>query len=505
MNSVEKIAYLEKLLEQKNEENKRLKQEVDLLTQKVDLLLQKIFGRKSETIDPGQLLFALNGDETIVEEEESDDDLPPEPPKPKRKRKPAKERLPDDLPEVREYVEDPEEVKANPEAYDCIEEIETVKLEVSPTRFYKRILVRKKFIRKDHTAAPVMASSPVQFIYKSIASETLVAYIMILKFVDHLPFYRIEQILARQGIDISRKRMGEWLAFAAEWLQPIYDSLKDIVRTNDYLQVDETPVGYIDPGKGRTSKGYLWAYNVPYGAIVYDWHPSRASDCLHDMLDDYNGLIQTDGYAAYDTYNKYRETSGLKSLEQAACLAHARRKFFEAQKESDLAKRILMKINLIYRIERNMRENGITGEERQKVRTEKVKPVFNEIKKLLDSSIDRHLPQSNTGRAIRYALKLWDKLSVFIENGDIEPDNNLVENSIRPTAIGKKNWLFFGSETSGQNSAIIYTVVENCKRLGINPYDYLVDVFKRIPSMINQSKESLLPANWLAERQKKAA
>jgi len=497
----EKIAFLEKVIKQKDQQIKLLTEQNNLLNNKVDYLIRQMFGKKSEIIDSAQLLLSLEGIEYIDLDEDDDDTPPPTTPRPKKKRKYAKERLPENLPEVREYIDDPDEVKADPSAYNCIGEEETTKLEVTPARFFKKIKVRRKFVKKDGKSAPVASLLPPQFIDKSIASESLLAHIAVSKYVDHLPLYRQEQMFLRQGIEISRKRMSDWMWQAANWLNPIYDALRNEIIQNHYIQVDETPVQYLIPGSGKSHKGYLWAYNVPGIGVVFEWYPSRAATCLHGMLNDYNGLIQTDGYKAYDTYNRYREASGLKPLEHAACLAHARRNFFIAQKESDLAKKVLLKINRIYKIERDMRKAGMTGEERQKVRSEKVEPIFSKIKNLLDSSRDNHLPQSDTGKAIRYALNLWNKLSVFIKNGNIEPDNNLVENAIRPIALGKKNWLFFGSSTSGQQSAVIYSIVETCRRLGINPYEYLLDVFNRLPSMTNQNVEQLTPSRWLAKRE----
>lgn len=490
----EKIAYLEKVIKQKD-------RDIKLLTDKVDFLLRQMFGKKSEITDSSQLLFALEGLDLIALDDDDDDTPPPTTLKPRKKRKSAKERLPENLPEVREYVDDPDEVKADPSAYNCIGEEETVKLEVTPARFFKKIKVRRKFVKKDGKSAPVASPLPPQLIEKSIASESLLAYIATSKYVDHLPLYRQEQMFLRQGIEISRKRMSEWMLQVGNWLNPIYEFLKQEIKEYGYLQIDETTTKYIFPGKGKAMQGYLWAYNSIGIGVVYEWHPGRSAECLTEMLNNFDGVMQTDGYEAYSTYNKKRVCKKQDELIHSACWAHVRRKFFEAQNDSNLAKRVLLKINEMYRIERELREEEKSNDERLQVRQESTVKIIKEIKKLLDGSVDCHLPQGLTGKAIRYTLKLWDKLIVFLDDGRVEIDNNLVENKMRPLAIGRKNWLFFGSKDSGQQSAVIYSLVETCKMLGINPREYLLDVLQRLPSMTNQNVEQLIPSRWLAERE----
>ncbi|MDA3798730.1 MAG: IS66 family transposase [Kiritimatiellae bacterium] len=488
-----KIAYLEKVIKQKD-------QDIKLLTDKIDFLLQQMFGKKSEIINSAQLLFALEGLDHI-DLDDDDDTPPPTTPKPRKKRKSAKERLPDDLPEVREYVDDPDEVKADPSAYNCIGEEETVKLEVTPARFFKKIKVRRKFVKKDGKSAPVASQLPPQLIEKSIASPSLLAYIADLKYVNHIPLFRQEQMFSRQGIEISRKRMSEWMFQVGNSLNPICEFLKQEIKEYGYLQIDETTTKYIVPGKGKAMQGYLWAYHSIGIGVVYEWHPGRSAECLTEMLNNFDGVMQTDGYEAYSTYNKRRVCKKQDELIHSACWAHVRRKFFEAQNDSNLAKRVLLKINEMYRIERKLREEEKSNDERLQVRQESTVKIIKEIKKLLDGSVESHLPQGLTGKAIRYTLKLWDKLIVFLDDGRVEIDNNLVENKMRPLAIGRKNWLFFGSKDSGQQSAVIYSLVETCKMLGINPQEYLLDVLQRLPSMTNQNVEQLTPSRWLAERE----
>jgi transposase len=495
------IVYLEQKLKLKDKKLKHQEQQIKLLSDKVDFLLHQMFGKKSEVIDSAQLLFALEGLDHIALDDDDDETPPPTPSKPRKKRKSAKDKLPDNLLEVREYIDDPDEVKANPSAYNCIGEEETVKLEVTPARFFKKIKVRRKFVKKDGKSAPVAALLPPQLIEKSIASESLLTHIAVSKYADHLPLYRQEQMFLRQGIEISRKRMSDWMLQVGNWLNPIYGFLKQEIKEYGYLQIDETTSKYILPGKGKAMLGYLWAYHSIGTGVIYEWHPSRSSECLTEMLNNFDGIMQTDGYEAYNTYNKRRICKNQDELVHSACWAHVRRKFFEAQNDSNLAKRVLLKINEMYRIESKLRENGNSNVERQQLRQELTAKIIKEIKTLLNGSVENHLPQGLTGKAIRYTLKLWNKLIVFLDDGKVEIDNNLVENKMRPIAIGRKNWLFFGSKDSGQQSAIIYSLVETCKMLGINPQEYLLDVLQRLPSMTNQNVEQLTPSRWLAKRE----
>jgi hypothetical protein len=275
------------------------------------------------------------------------------------------------------------------------------------------------------------------------------------------------------------------------------------------LQADETPVQYLDPGKGKTSTGYFWVIHGPRcgikGDILYQWHSSRKAACLDELLPDYQGNLQTDAYAGYAAWADRRDGIAL-----AACWAHARREFHEALKIGQrLAAGPVAIIAKLYQIETALRESRATAERRAEARREQSTPVLEILKSELLALRQRPevLPKSRLGRAIDYTLTLWDRLLLFVDRGEIEIDNNLTENGIRPTAVGKKNppsprlrrtgWLFVGSETTGQRAAIIYTMVECAKRHGHNPEAWLTDVLERLPGMTNQDDLSvLLPAHW---------
>ncbi len=485
---------------------------VKLLTQKIDLLIKRIFCKRSEKIDPGQLLLDLDITPSEIKTDEPEGDDPTDSPKrKKRKLKPRSEKLPEDLP-TEEIVITPDEVKENPDDYICIGEETREELDVQPQQFIRRIIKRLKFKKKDdRSAPPVIAPAPAQLIEKSYATAGLLTYIVINKYVNHLPLYRQEQMFKREGIELSRQTMSEWMWKVADWLGLLYNQLKEELLRHKYFQIDETPVRYLNPGGGKCSQGYLWIFNVPGIGVIYQWHPSRAAKCLDSVLENFEGTIQCDGYSAYGAYEKERcrkvkAKVTEKEINLAACWAHARRKFLEAMEESPgFTKWILRQIQLLYRIETELREKQHTAVLRQRTRCSSSRMILDRTNRALKKKMHQHLPQSKTGRAIAYTLNLMDELTVYAENGQVEIDNNLVENAVRPAAIGRKNWLFFGSETAGQTSAIIYTFVENCKSLGINPREYLTDVLSRLPEMSNQNLDELLPANWLALRTVKAA
>ena len=471
-----------------------------MLRQKVQALIQRVFGRKSEKLDPAQLLMELG--ELLCVETPRDDDDPPEPPKPRGKRRASTQILPENIPEERTVI-DPPEVTADPDAYECIGEESRVELDVEPMRLVRHVIIRRKFRRKDRSEAPVIAPAPKQLISGSIASTSLLTFIIIAKFVDHLPLYRLEKIFRRHGVELVRKRMCSWLWQMGHWLLTIYDEMKKEAFATGYLQIDETPVKYLSPGHGRTKQGYLWAYHAPGQAVLFDWQTGRGIPCLASMLEGYRGAVQCDGYRVYPAYNNSLPLE--KRLVLYACWAHVRRKFYEARKDSPFASEILAQIQVLYRIERGLRKRSATADERKAVRQEQSRPVVEAIGTAIEQHTAQHLPQGPTGSAVRYARNLWPMLIRFLDDGRVEIDNNLVENAIRPVALGRKAWLFFGSDEAGAPAAVIFSIVETCRKLGINPREYLLDVLARLPSLSAAQARELTPAKWRAARAAKAA
>jgi transposase len=476
----------------------RLEQENRLLREKIDLLIRRMFGSSSEKLDPAQLLLLLQGedgpekpDEPVVEEapRRSKD---PSPPCSNDKRRP---RLPEHLPVV-ETVLDPEPVKGCPEAWRQIGEEISEQLDYEPARFLCRRLVRRKYVRRGNPdTVPVIAPLPASLQERCLAAPGLIAQIIVAKYCDHLPLYRQEAIYrSRHDVWLPRQSMARWLGLAADWLRPIYEFIRTGVLAGGYVQVDETPIEYLSPGHGRTRLGYFWTCNVPEDAVFYDWQTSRAAACLDNIITaDFRGVIQCDGYRAYEAFARNREVT------LAGCWAHARRKFYEAREESPrIAGWILNQIMHLYRVESGLRQHRAGPVLREAERAWKSRPIVTRLHRALVrlKRAHRFLPQSAMGRAIEYALGQWPALEVWLGNGAIEIDNNLVENAIRPTAIGKKNWLFVGDADTGQRGAILYTLIENCRRQGIDPYTYLRDILTRLPTMTNRQIAEVTPAAW---------
>lgn len=468
-----------------------------LLHRKVSYLESQRYGQKGERFEPAQLeLLPDLPTQTIIIEK------PGAAPAPaiRRARRPRVTRLPANLP-TEEVVIDPDEVRQDPESYKCIGQEVTEEFDVVPPKYFRRLIIRRKFVSKlDRKCAPIVAELMPRLIPGGIASVGLVTDIVLKKFIEHQPLNRQAQVLKMQsGIELSRKTMCDWVGKAADLLQSICRHIRDDLRQSGYLQVDETPIRFCGKKGGGSGQGYLWVYNRPGGDVLFEWHPSRASTCLEGMLDKFQGRIQCDAYAAYACFIKTRD-----NIELHACWAHARRKIFEAKDECPAqAGWLLHQIRLLYAIERDLKGKGPAL--RQAIREAQSLPVLRRIEKMLRLKLARHLPKSAMGNAFQYALTLWPLLLKYVEDGRVEIDNNLVENAIRPTAIGKKNWMFVGHPDAGQRAAILYTILENCKRQGINPREYLLDVLGKLPSLKSHQTEDLTPARWAAARRKIAA
>jgi transposase len=509
----EVLAELKKQNAEQAAQNRLLLERIDqllsenrLLNQKVQVLMKRLFGRKSEKLDKRQLDLLLG--ELAALDKNKDDDPPPSPPRPRKKRRASKPRLPEDLP-TEDILIDPDEVKADPESYKRIGEEVTEELDVIPPKYICRRFIRGKYVCKDdRSQPPLIAALPPRLIEGSYASAGLLTDIVLKKYADHLPLYRQERILReRFGIDLARTTMSDWVWATANWLKPIYRHLREDLRATGYLQVDETPVRYCQAEEGGSGQGYFWVYHHPAtagkpgGDVLYEWHTTRAAACLDEMLEGFEGTVQCDGYSAYTKYAREHE-----GVDLAGCWAHARRKFHEALEEApDLARWFLNQIGLLYRIERDLRSAHTPPVLREVIRSAESRMILERLGKVLKIKMPDHLPRSQMGKAIAYSLAHWDQLLRYAGDGRLEIDNNLVENAVRPTAVGKKNWLFIGHPEAGERSAVIYTILESCKRHAINPEEYLRDVLNRLPSMTNQQTRILTPANWLAAQRQTAA
>jgi transposase len=496
------VTSLQLALQQALQANEQLRHENTILRQKVDALVRRCFGKKSEQLDTAQLDLLLAGltEETVTLNQEELDEPPARPVPPRSRTNRRRIRTPENLEVVREVIE-PELVKAEPGQYKRIGAEVSRRLDYQPGKFFWQETVRPKYVRVDRRALPpVIAAAPAQVAEHSLAAPGLLAQLLVGKYCDHLPYYRQEQIfLRRHNVFIARQQMVQWTGQSVRLLSGITDCLKEQLQESPYAQLDETPVRYQDPNlPGRCGQGYLWTGLVPGQCVVYEWHPSRAAKCLDSLLgEDFAGKLQCDGYSAYPAFAK-----GKEDLKLFGCWAHARRNFFEAKEQAPrIAGWVLNQIGLLYRWEAQLRETRAGPVQRQIVRASHHRMVVERLHRALIQLQPRYLPQSLMGQAIGYALNQWPVLERFLEHGEVEIDNNLVENAIRPTAIGKKNWLFFGSPEAGQRSAVMYTLVENCRMHGIDPYAYLKEMLERLPTTTNQQAAQLTPLNWKKARQ----
>jgi transposase len=489
-------------------ENERLNQEVKLLKEKIDLLIRRLFGSKSEKLDAAQLellLKDLDLGKAVASAEKAEATPTIEALKPVVRacaKKQRRERWPKDLAIEQEVIE-PVEVRDNPAAFRCIGEEVTEMLDYRPAKFFRRQIIRRKFVRREEAElAPVIAPLPESLLQRCIAAPGLLAQVIVSKYCDHLPLYRQEQIYwDRHQVWLPRQSMARWIQLASEWLKPVYREIKEQLISSSYLQVDETPIKYLDPGNGKTGQGYLWVVHRPGEDVLFEWYTTREAKCLDQLIpSDFHGTIQCDGYSAYERFAKHRAIAGQPVL-LAGCWAHARRGFYDALDHAPReAAWVLNQIAHLYDIERNLRHKQAGPALRDAYRTSQSVPICRRIHWVLERwyLTRRFLPRSTMGKAVSYTLAQWQSLEVYLKEPEIEIDNNLVENAIRPTALGKKNWLFFGDADAGQLSAIIYSIIESCRRHNIEPYTYLRDVLTRLPTMTNRQIKDIVPKAWAA-------
>ena len=499
--------HIEQELERLRKENALLRQENDLLRQKVEQLIQKVYGSSSEKINIEQLSLFDESQVEVEAKKPEDDDLiescedSSKPPRTPQKRRSREASLPDDLP-VEEVTILPEEVQASPKDFRQIGEEVSTKLDYIPAQFKKIITRRPKYVKRITTLEDqsnfYLATLPPSLKEKSLLTPSLAAEIATNRYCDHQPYYRQEQhFLMRHRVHLPRNTMSQWMqSLADDYLSGIYTSMHRELLAESYLQVDETPIKYLKPGNGKSKQGYLWTLSRPdlksedgRGDIFYHWNLGRGAACLHDLLQKdeqrFIGVLQCDGYAAYRTYQNQRNKES-EEIELAGCLAHIRRKFFEAKdKKPKITGWILRQIGNLYRIEAQLRQNRAGLAQREAIRSSQSIPIYKRLEKALSMLRTKRkiLLKDNLGAAVDYALGQWSKLEPYLKDGRIEIDNNLIENGIRPTKLGSKNWLFMGSADAGQTNAMWYTLIESCRRRKLNPRDYLVWLFEELPAV----------------------
>jgi transposase len=474
-------------------------------------LLQQLqrmqFGRRSEKLDSDQLALAFEDIEQAIAATEAADDKKDSAGARARaeKRRASRGALPVDLPRVH--------VTIAPEDTDCpccrapmhvIGEDTSQRLDVIPAQFRVIVTHRPKYACRACEQAVVQAPVPERLIKGGLPTEAMVASVLVGKYAWHLPLYRQAQMLATQGLDLKRSILAFWVGYAAAELKPVWLRLRELILASGKIAVDETIAPVLDPGRGRTKQGYFWAMardDRPWGgpeppAIAYSYAPGRGAVHALKLLDDYRGIVQCDGYAAYKTI--VAAAPG-EAITLAFCWAHLRRRFFDLAKGGDapIANEALERIAALYAIEKTIR--GRSADERRAVRQNKSKPLVMALRAWFEHQLTLVSGKAPIADEIRYGLNHWDGLIRFLDDGRIELDTNIVERGIRPIVLNRKNALFAGHDEGAENWACIASLIETCKLNGVDPQAYFADVLSKLVNLWPASRlDELMPWAWEA-------
>jgi transposase len=479
------------LLQELQQQNTALLAEISYLKQELANLRRFIFGQKRERFisesSPDQLGLALG--DTAVELESRLEQISYERKKVTAKPTPhGRGELPAHL-ERREIVIEPEE---DVNGFSKIGEEITEELDYEPGHLYVNRYIRPKYSRsdKDGVVIGLLPSRPIE---KGIAGAGLLSHIMISKYVDHLPVYRQIQQFKRQDIKLAKSTVDDWLRSCCDLLEPLYAVHKQYLLQTDYLMIDETTIRVLDKHKkGKSHQGYFWVYYDPIAKrVLFDYREGRGREGPDSMLKDFTGTIQTDGYGGYE------QLAARADITAIGCMAHARRYFKDAlDQDEGRAEGMLKQIQILYKIEKQSREQGMSYQQRHALRLQESQPILDAMKDWLDDNLTEVLPKSLIGKAITYMLGRWQALVGYLEDGRYEIDNNLVENAIRPVALGRKNYLFAGSHNGADWAALIYSLVATAKLQGVEPFGYLKEILTILPDWPHKNIDQLLPQNW---------
>lgn len=492
--------YLPKTLEEAIIIIQELRNDLSIMKQQLAVLLRDKYGKSSEKQLPEECqlnLFAENesSEETAEDQVETITYT--------RTKRNGHRNIPDTLPRVRIEYELPD--------LTCpcgcgnqlhkIGEVITEQLEIVPAKIYVNEHVRFKYAGCAHQDKVITAAMPNQPIDKGFAGPGLLADVLVKKYDDHLPLYRQSEILARHGIDLSRKTMCDWVMQCADLLNPIVEAMKPDLLTSPKIHTDDTTIPVLQKSGGTTKTGRLWVYSgCKPPCIIYEYSPDRQQIWSMEFLKDYRGYLQADAYTGYDKIY----ASG--NIIEVACMAHARRKFFEVAQANNkstgskvgIAVTALNYISRLYKIESKIKDLDVF--EKKELRKKEAEPILKDYEIWLLKQSTRVLPKSPLGLAISYTLNNWIALTRYLENGILSIDNNEAERLMKPITVGRKNYLFTGSDRGGKAAATIYSLIESCKINKINPYTYLRDILTRLPNTLNRDIRSLLPYIWKPPR-----
>ena len=488
---------------------RQLRQENEQLQHRLDLLLRRLYGPRTERFDPNQPLLipdAFDPAEVPPSRDEAAITGPaapePKPPAPKRRGHGRKE-LPKNLPRQPVVYELTEAERRCPECGACRVQVSAEHSEVldyKPASLFVVEQIRCTYACPHCEGQVITADKPGQPIPKGLPGPGLLAHVITSKYTDHLPLYRQERILARQGVELSRSTLCDWMAGAAKLLEPLYELMKSLILLAGTIHTDDTPVKVRDSERKIKATGRLWLYfgdhTQPHN--VFDFTMSRARDGPGKFLKDYRGFLQADAFGGYDGIY-----AGGKVIE-VGCNAHARRKFHEARTtDATRAATALAYYRELYQIEAEIKkaigaetDDAKKAAIRLRIRQETAAPVLERFHQWLEEQHPDALPKSPLGQAIGYALNQWDALKRYVTSGYLDIDNNVAEREMKKIAIGRKNWLFTGSEKGGQTAAVLFSLVSSCQRHGHDPFAYLRDVLTRLPEYPKDRLRELLPDRW---------
>jgi len=470
-------------------------------------LKRRLFGEQSEKLTPEEetqlaevaadLQEQLQrdppaSDDVLQDGEEEEDPAAEE--APQHKRRGGRHPLPEHL-ERETIVLEPERLtpcERCGEVPGCFGEDVSEELDYVPAKVVVRRTVRRKYACRCGGGGVQVAPLPPRLLPQSKLGLALAVYLLLARFDDHVAYYTLERIFReRHDVVIPRQQLVQWVAHIAFLLQPLCRLMFEEMKQGGYLQVDETPVKVMDPEvKGKCARGYLWFYAVPGGDVFLDFQGTRGRAAPHAQLAHFRGTIQTDAYEVYDSLKKV-----VADLVRIGCAAHARRKFHRALKDGDRqAIWFIGQFRRLYRLEREAK--SLTPDQRQALRQEQAAPIWALLKERAQALQAQVLPQSSLGKALSYLINEYEALIGYLKSGLYEIDNNLVENSIRVPAVGRRRWLFIGHPDAGWRSAVIYSLIVSCRRRGINPQEYLTDVLRRLPAMNITQIGELLPSRW---------
>lgn len=456
--------------------------EIERLQSIVDAFMRHRFGARSEQLDPDQLQLGLEDVETALGQARAARDAATGQSRSDRPRKANRGSLPAHLERIEQVVDiEDKACSCCGGALHQIGEDVAERLDVVPITFRVRVTRRPRYGCRACEGAVVQAPAPARIVEGGIPTEALIAQVLVAKYADHLPLYRQAQIYARQGIQLDRSTLADWVGRAAWYLRPLRDHILERLRRSERLFADETTAPVLDPGRGRTKTGQLWAYardDRPWGGdtppmVAYVYAADRKGERAEAHLGNFAGILQVDGYGGYTALAKRRQQIVL-----AFCWAHARRKFYELADNSPVAVEVLQRIAALYKIEDEVR--GAPAEQRQQIRHERSRVLVDDLRIFLEAKNRQVSAKAKLGEALRYALTRWDGLSRFLDDGRVDLDSNAVERSIRPLALNRKNALFAGSDEGGDNWAVIATLIENCKLSSVNPHTWLTQTLEKL-------------------------